>query len=224
MVAADLGGGRAWSAAVSLWPNGRLEGLALAPGVPNLEAQEKRDRVPSGTYRALAATGKLMIAHGLDGCNHLSQLWATVRSAWGRPAGVICDRFRLAEMQDAVGGAVPVIRPRVSRWSEAAFDIRSLRKMAKDGPLSVDPSSRPLLAASLAAAHGSRMTTKATSGFGETRKQQRKREMTFAAALVLDCGRMGKARVQPPACTLSRGGLVSWRSRPARRPPSLGKG
>ena len=27
MVAADLGGGRAWSAAVSLWPNGRLEGL-----------------------------------------------------------------------------------------------------------------------------------------------------------------------------------------------------
>ena len=44
------------------------------------------------------------------------------------------------------------VTPRVSRWSEAAFDIRSLRKMAKDGPLAVDPPSRPLVAASLAVA------------------------------------------------------------------------
>ena len=30
----DLGGGRAWSAAVVLWRNGRVEALAVAPGIP----------------------------------------------------------------------------------------------------------------------------------------------------------------------------------------------
>ena len=45
IVGIDLGGGRAWSAAVALFRSGRVEALALAPGVPDLEAQEKRDRV-----------------------------------------------------------------------------------------------------------------------------------------------------------------------------------
>ena len=63
---------------------------------------------------------------------------------------MICDRFRLGELQDCVNGT-PVV-PRVSRWSEAAFDIRSLRKLAADGPLTVAESSRPLLTASLSVA------------------------------------------------------------------------
>ena len=53
-VGIDLGGGRAWSAAVGLWENGRMEAIAVAPGIPSLEEQEKRDRVPSGTYRRAA--------------------------------------------------------------------------------------------------------------------------------------------------------------------------
>ena len=194
MVAADLGGGRAWSAAVSLWPNGRCESLALAPGIPSLEAQERRDRVPSGTYRALAATGKLMVADGLR-VQPPAQLWAAVRSTWGRPAGIICDRFRLAEMQDAVGGAVPVI-DRVSRWSEAAFDIRSLRKMAKDGPLSVDPPSRPLLAASLSVAQVK------NDDQGNTRLVKRGTNNTarddVAAALVLIAGAWARREASRP--------------------------
>ena len=44
------------------------------------------------------------------------------------------------------------IVPRVSRWSEASYDIRALRKIAKDGPLSVAKDSRALLTASLSAA------------------------------------------------------------------------
>ena len=68
----------------------------------------------------------------------------------GAPESVICDRFRLGELQDCVNGT-PVV-PRVSRWSEAAFDIRSLRKLAADGPFTVAEPSRPLLAASLSVA------------------------------------------------------------------------
>ena len=146
IVGVDLGGGRAWSAAVAVWRNGRVEALACAPGIPGLDEQERRDRVPKGTYRALAARGGLRIAEGLR-VQPPSELWRAVRDAWGTPQSVICDRFRLGELQDCVNG--PPVMPRVSRWSEAAFDIRSLRKLAADGPLAVAESSRPLLAASL---------------------------------------------------------------------------
>ena len=67
VVAVDLGGGRAWSAATAHYPNGRVEALAVAPGVPSLEAQEKRDRVPAGTYRRLYEQGSLAVAEGLQG-------------------------------------------------------------------------------------------------------------------------------------------------------------
>ena len=44
------------------------------------------------------------------------------------------------------------VHPRVTRWSEAAADIRGLRKVCADGPLSCEPGSRNLLMASLASA------------------------------------------------------------------------
>ena len=47
IVGVDLGGGRAWSAAVAIWRTGRIEALAVAPGIPDLESQEVRDRVPA---------------------------------------------------------------------------------------------------------------------------------------------------------------------------------
>ena len=151
IVGVDLGGGRAWSAAVAAWKSGRVEALAVAPGIPDIEAQEKRDRVPPGTYRALVNSGRLRIADGLR-VQPPGQLWETVRAEWGQPVAVVCDRFRLSEFQDATGPGTVNLEPRVSRWSEAAFDIRALRKLVNDGPFAVAESSRLLLAASLAAA------------------------------------------------------------------------
>ena len=40
----------------------------------------------------------------------------------------------------------------MTRWSESSEDIRALRKMARDGPLSVENGSAALLEASLAVA------------------------------------------------------------------------
>ena len=149
LVGVDLGGGRAWSAAVACWKSGRIEALACAPGIPSLDEQEKRDRVPKGTYRALVAKGGLQVAEGLR-VQPPSELWRAIKNSWGTPETVICDRFRLGELQDCVNGTP--LSPRVSRWSEAAFDIRSLRKLAADGPFTVAASSRPMLAASLSVA------------------------------------------------------------------------
>ena len=149
-VGVDLGGGRAWSCAVAVWTSGRTEALAVAPGLPDLEAQEKRDRVPAQTYQRLYNKGQLDISEGLR-VPPVLQVWQAIRERWGKPKLLVCDRFRLPELQDVIKGGVR-LEPRVTRWSESAFDIRALRRMAKDGPLSVDRDSRLLLETSLARA------------------------------------------------------------------------
>ena len=54
----DLGGGSAHGLPPSRSGGAAASSaLAVAPGVPTLEAQERRDRVPAGLYRALAQTG-----------------------------------------------------------------------------------------------------------------------------------------------------------------------
>lgn len=145
-VGIDLGGGRAWSAAVAVWPNGRTEAVAVAPGIPDIAEQERRDRVSAGTYQRLVDAGTLHVATGLR--VQPPAALADLVVPW-RPRVVICDRFRLPELQDAA--RLPYF-PRVTRYSESAQDIRAARKAARDGPLSVASGSRSLLQASLAVA------------------------------------------------------------------------
>ena len=123
IVGIDLGGGRSWSAATAIWENGRIEAIAAAPGIPDIETQEARDGVPSGTYSDLLANGRLRLAEGLR-VQPPAQLYDAVLAEWGSPELIVCDRFRLGELRDCVNGAQVI--PRVSRWSEAADDIRSL--------------------------------------------------------------------------------------------------
>ena len=149
IVGIDLGGNRAWSAAVACWQSGRIEALAMSPGIPSLADQEKRDHVPAGLYQKLVETGALRVAEGLR-VPPVAQLVEAIRENWGLPAGIVCDRFRLPELADAAP-SIP-ITPRVTRWSEASFDIRALRKLGADGPFAVAENSRSLIGASLAAA------------------------------------------------------------------------
>ena len=44
IVGVDLGGSRSWSTACAVWPSGRIEAWALAPGVPSLDGQERDDQ------------------------------------------------------------------------------------------------------------------------------------------------------------------------------------
>ena len=52
---------------------------------------------------ALFDCGQLDVATGLK-VQPPAQLWEAIRERWGRPLVIICDRFRLAELQDAVQG------------------------------------------------------------------------------------------------------------------------
>ena len=149
IIGVDLGLHRAWSAAVALWETGRCEAMAIAPGIPSIADQEKRDGVPAGLYRKLVQSGRLDIADGLR-VPPVGQLVDRIVGEWGRPKVIVCDRFRLADLKDAQPPCP--VSDRVTRWSEAASDIRDLRKLVLDEGLSIEAASRDLLTASLAVA------------------------------------------------------------------------
>ncbi len=150
LVGLDLGQNRSWSAAVAIFPSGRTEALAIAPGVPDVAAQERRDRVSPNTYRKLVDSGLLRLAEGLQ-VPTVAQVWAAIQEEWGRPRVIVCDRFRLLDLEDAVKNGAR-LEPRITRWSESSEDIRALRRGVKDGPFAVALECRSLIEASLAAA------------------------------------------------------------------------
>ena len=150
IVALDVGRGRAWSAAVALYPSGLTDCFAVAPGNPDLREQAKRDKVPSAVYQALYDKGLLEVDAGRN-VQRVEPLVDGVLARWGRPALFIADRFAAPELRDHLP---PNIRfeTRVTQWSEATFDVASLRAGVSDGPYTFDPQSRNLMQASLAAA------------------------------------------------------------------------
>ena len=79
-----------------------MSALALAPGIPDLAQQERRDLQPSGTYRRIAETGRLQVSEGFR-VQPVGQLMDMVVAEWGRPALIVCDRFRLGELADCAG-------------------------------------------------------------------------------------------------------------------------
>ena len=76
---------------VSCGKNGRVESVAVAPGTPGIEAQEKRDGVPTGTYHRLVADGVLTT----DGDLRVPRVKTLVdKMLAARPRSITCDRFR----------------------------------------------------------------------------------------------------------------------------------
>ena len=184
IIGIDLGSGRAWSVAVAVWKSGRIEAQAFSPGIPDLDEQEKRDLVPRGTYTKLVDNGSLRLAEGLR-VPSPTTLVEWICDRWGVPARIICDRHRLGELQDAVNRTCPV-EGRVTRWFDAATDIRSLRKGVRDGPFSIDEGSRSLIAASLSVAF-IRNDDQGNTRLSKDGKHNRARD-DVAAALLLASG------------------------------------
>ena len=150
VVGIDLGAGKSWSSAVAMWPSGRMECIAQAPGIPDLGAQEKRDRQPRGLYGRLHADGSLLVDEGVR-MQRCAQLVEEAFARWGDLGVIVCDRFRMPELVDAVDARCPVM-PRAQRWSEASEDITAFRRFIRDGPLSLPRVDEELMFASLAQA------------------------------------------------------------------------
>ena len=184
IVGVDLGMNRAWSAAVAIWRNGRVEATALAPGTPSLEDQERRDCVNAGVYQRLFDAGKLTIDEGRN-VPRVSVLCERI-AEW-EPEVIFADRARAGELADE---APCEVVSRVTRWFGAAEDIRALRKQVLDGPLAIDAASLPLLSTSVAC------TTVKGDDQGNTRiiksRNNRARD-DVAQALTLAAGALSRA-------------------------------
>ena len=186
VVGLDLGQGRAWSAACGIWPSGRVEAVAIAPGVPALAAQERRDGVQPHTYARLLEVGALRLAEGKR-VPDVSSLMDTIR-LWN-PSVILCDRFRHSEVLDSDPAALVV--PRVSRWSSSTEDINALRRISADGPLAVAPGSRSLIGASLAV---SQVKNDDAGNVRLTKSGQNTARDDVSSALVLAAGEWARRR------------------------------
>ena len=149
--------------------------------------------MPSDTYHKLVDNGSLRLAEGLR-VPSPTQLFEWVCDRWGVPVKIVCDRHRLGELQDAVNRICPV-EGRVTRWFDAATDIRALRKGVRDGPFSIDEGSRALLIASLSVAYV-KSDDQGNTRLAKDGKHNKARD-DAAAALLLACGAWERASSAP---------------------------
>ena len=129
VIGVDLGGSRSWSAACAVWPSGRIEAWALAPGVPSLDGQERDDQVAEGTYVELARSGGLAVddGHAVPGVERLlSRIWD-----W-EPKVLVSDPYRAAELHQVVSGRVRVVE-RARGGGESTSNVQSLRSLLLAG-------------------------------------------------------------------------------------------
>ena len=125
----DLGTSAAMSAVSAFWPKtGRLEALAAFPSEPTLEVRGQRDGV-GRLYTAGYACGELILCGGA--AVSVSELIAAALERFGSPTAVSADRWREAELRDALKAArVPVakLELRGQGFKDGAEDVRAFRR------------------------------------------------------------------------------------------------
>ena len=146
IVGLDLGGTRSWSAACSIWPSGRIEAWAIAPGMPSLADQEREDHMHEGTYAELVRSGGLAVDVG----QHVPSIQRLLARVWAwEPLAIVCDNYRAPELHQIVSGRVRVIE-RAKSGGEATSNIQSLRSLLLDTQSGATEASRALLGAAWA--------------------------------------------------------------------------
>ena len=130
----DLGGAAAMSAAVGYWPDtGRLEALGCFGDNPDLAERGLRDGV-GRLYIDMAKRGELILAEGR--VPDVPALLVEVLERWGDPAAVVADRWREAELRDALeacGFPRCELVTRGQGFLDGGQDVRSFRQACLRG-------------------------------------------------------------------------------------------
>ena len=194
----DLGTSAAQSAVAGFWPEtGRLECLAAFPNEPSLAERGLRDGV-GGLYAECARRGELLTlgARAVD----VAMLLQAALERLGRPSRVVADRWREAELRDALEGAgVPpaVFSARGMGFLDGAADVRAFRKACADGR--VVPAPSLLLCSAMAEARtvsdpaGNSKLAKGSQGGRRLRARD-----DAAAAAILAVADGARQPMQPP--------------------------
>ena len=205
IIGVDLGGSRSWSAACAVWPSGRVESWALAPGVPSLSEQEREDQVSEGAYVALARSGGLAVDEGHavpDVELLLSRIWEL------EPTVLVSDPYRAAELHQVVAGRVRIVE-RARGGGESTSNVQALRARLLDTAAGVTESSRALLGASFAQTS---LVIEATGNTRITKSRGKRSRDDAAAALLLAAGELARrpAPVELRGAVISKSGVVTW--------------
>ena len=130
----DLGTSAAQSAAAAYWPDGgRLDCFAVFPKLPGLNERGRLDGV-GGLYVKMAERGEL-----LQLGKHTSDIGGLLREVlerWGAPISITVDRWREAELREALDVVrfpqVPLVI-RGQGFKDGAEDVRFMRRAVMDG-------------------------------------------------------------------------------------------
>ena len=137
----DLGTSAAQSAVAAYWPaSGRLECLAAFPAEPSLADRGLHDGA-GGLYVECARRGELLLLgqRSVD----ISALLAAALDRFGRPARLVADRWREAELRDSLdkaGVPMAVCETRGMGFKDGAEDIRGFRRACADSCVTPSPS------------------------------------------------------------------------------------
>ena len=180
VVGIDAGGSTSFSAAAGYWPeSGRLELVALIPGIPSLDTQADRDDADVSAYDRLVASGSLIVADGFVQVP-LRLLFDVVRS-W-QPTTVTSDAYRDSEIKRFCNGLCEyVARPKLS--AAESSDLAAFRSHCGDRSVNV-ASGVDLLDYSLSQA----LVTRDTGGFPRVEKVKRRSHDDVVRAALLAFG------------------------------------
>ena len=204
----DLGGAASMSAVCCVWATGRLQSISMFGSEPDLQARSLRDSV-GDLYQTARIVGDLIISG--KRIPNIQQLFEEAEARFGgRPDAIVCDRWRIDELRDALDDPswqrVNLI-VRGQGYKDGSEDCRSWRRACAERKVNpVGPAM--LLTAALAEAvtvcDPSGNEKLAKDAEGGRRKNSRD---DVAAAAILAVAHAGLDKDQTPA-SVSYGGLV----------------
>lgn len=129
----DLGQNAAMSAAAAYWPEScGLDAFAVFPETPDLLSRGRSDGVDR-LYVSCAERGELLQAGAR--VSDVGALLREVRRRWGDPAAIVCDRWREAELRQALEAVSFPFVPLAVRgqgYRDGGADVREFRKACID--------------------------------------------------------------------------------------------
>ena len=180
----DLGTTAAMSACAAYWRSGRLDAFAVFPCEPGLAERGLADGV-GRLYQRMAERGELLQAGQL--VSDPVAMLAEALHRWGPPLAILADRWREAELRQALeAAAVPLatVVVRGQGFRDGGEDVRDFRRAVLGGH--VRPVVSLLLTAALGEARvvldpaGNAKLAKATEGG----RRRRARDDAAAAAIL----------------------------------------
>ena len=130
----DLGQNAAMSGAAAYFPDtGRLDALACFPVSPSLSERGLSDGV-GNLYVRMEQRGELIQAGGR--VSDIPALLSEVMERWGKPGVIVCDRWRDAELKDALESAgfpLTELEVRGQGFKDGGEDVRIFRRAVAAG-------------------------------------------------------------------------------------------